>query len=252
MDPRLSVATPPPRRVAPLMIRNPAWDALDWLRVASTTRPFAEGARDKHEVAERLAAELTGDPAARVWGEQCHSDGFQWVDDAIIPPAGFPETDAIATARPGLTLACFTADCVPIVVVDVAERVIGTAHAGWRGTFAGIGARLVREMVARGSRPQSLEAWIAPAISGAVYEVSPELAADFAAKFPQWAGEIVRGRLLDLPRLNALMLEGEGLAPEKIARTPHCTYSDAELFFSYRRDGKCGPQLCAGAAILAR
>jgi hypothetical protein len=235
-----------------LTLRNPAWDALPWLRAAATTRPFAEGivANSKHDVAQRLADDFLGDPSARAWGEQCHQDRVQWVGDDVELPAGFPETDALATGRSGLMLASFTADCVPVIVVDVMERAIGVAHAGWRGTRAGIAGKLAQALMQRGSSPGNLEAWIAPAISGAVYEVSEELAADFAEAYPDWAGEVVRGRLLNLPRLNALTLEREGLEPGKIAIAPHCTYSDPELFFSYRRDGSCGPHLCAGVAIL--
>jgi len=233
----------------PLLDSNPAWLKYSWLLHGTTTRPYAQGAANKHEVAGRLAHEWFGDAIARAWAGQVHGDIVATLGDGTDLPHCAQGADAIHTRRSGVMLASFTADCVPVVLIDAKLRRVGVAHAGWRGTRASIAARLVEAFAAAGSHERDLEAWLAPAISGAVYEVSEELADDFRAAFPAWAHETVRGRLLDLHALNRRQLEAAGLRAESIGASPHCTLSDPALWFSYRRDQSCGAHLCTAVGV---
>jgi YfiH family protein len=217
---------------------------------ATTTRAFSAGVATKSENAARLAQALLGDREAWAGGRQCHGAEVAIVDDVTDPlPHLFDECDGIATRRRGVVLCCFTADCVPVVIADAAAGVIGIAHAGWRGTRASISLHLVAAMVSLGAREADMSAWIAPAISGAAYEVSEELAAEFASAFPAHAERVVKGRHLDLPLLNALQLAAAGLSADRIATSGLCTFGDPGRFFSYRRDASCGVHLLTGIAL---
>lgn len=221
------------------------------VRVATTTRAFAAAAADRLEVAARLARRLVGHDAAWAGGRQCHADAVACVEERDALPRLVDATDALVTRRRGVVLCCFTADCVPVVVADAPAGIIGVAHAGWRGTRARIAHRLVAALLDRGAAVDRVKAWIGPAISGPAYEVSEELAAEFAAAFPREAPDVVAGRHLDLPRLNALQLATAGLAPRAIASSGVCTFRDVARCFSYRRDGSCGAHLVTGVALAA-
>ena len=89
-----------------------------------------------------------------------------------------PDGDGLVTAEPGVMLAIFTADCVPILMVDAKRRVAGALHAGWRGVIAGIADAGVHAMVALGARPpKSAPRW-ARRSANAVSKWTPNLASD--------------------------------------------------------------------------
>ncbi|MCR9126633.1 MAG: peptidoglycan editing factor PgeF [Rhodobacteraceae bacterium] len=153
------------------------------------------------------------------------------------PPDAKPRADAMVTRQPGLVLTVLTADCQPVLFSDPAARVIGAAHAGWRGALDGVLEATVDAMVALGANRANIRAVIGPSISQRAYEVGPEfldrfLDADhgFARFFAQGAGDRM---LFDLPGFGLDRLRAAGVGAAEWTR--HCTYSDAERFFSYRR-----------------
>jgi YfiH family protein len=153
------------------------------------------------------------------------------------PWEGTPEADAAVTAKPGLLVGVETADCLPVLVVDPVRRVAAVAHAGWRGTAAGVVARTVEVLVAEGSRPEDLAAALGPGIGACCYEVGEELRAafvdgdDFFRPGPQ-------GRLhLDVRAANVHQLRNAGVPGERIHHVDECTSCRADLYYSYRRDG---------------
>lgn len=95
-----------------------------------------------------------------------------------------PEGDGMVTAAPGTALGIFTADCVPLLMVDAERRVVSALHAGWRGTLAGIAAEGVHAMVALGARPASIRAALGPSIGLCCFEVDAALAETFAREIP--------------------------------------------------------------------
>lgn len=149
--------------------------------------------------------------------------------------------DAMISRDPELLLVIGVADCAPILVYDPVQRAVGAAHAGWRSTAQRIAAKLVHKMQMRyGSAPQDLQVAIGPCISGAAYQVGPEVKDAFSASgFPASCcpGDGDGRYRLDLVAANRWLLERCGVKAEHIWASGACTFSDPERFYSHRRDG---------------
>ena len=148
-----------------------------------------------------------------------------------------PKADAMATATPGLGLAILTADCQPVLFADKAAHVIGAAHAGWRGALDGILEATVNAMEGLGARPAEISAVIGPSISQRAYEVGPEFLERFVDDDPGNTRFFANGRgdryQFDLVGYSLQRLRKAGIGEAQW--TGHCTYSDSDRFFSYRR-----------------
>ena len=226
-------------------VHSPALDALPWLRHGSTTRSFNHRGTDRHGDIRRIHELFDMGERGVVFAKQCHSANVAVVDRAMAEAATrngvvlLQETDAIVCGLPEVTIAVFTADCVPVFVADRRRRVIALAHAGWRGTLARIVERTVGAMRGADCDPRDLTAWIGPAASGEAYEVSAELAKQFCAEFSDAidAGvEFARERLLDLPALNAHQLRRMGIPADAVSQSGLCTIRESGQFHSYRVD----------------
>jgi YfiH family protein len=149
--------------------------------------------------------------------------------------------DGMTTDQPDITLVVGTADCYPLLLHDPVQRAVGAAHAGWRGTVAGIALSLVRAMQERyGSAPSDLRVAIGPGILGSCYRVGPEVAEDF--RIAGFGREVVKdnqdgGSHVDLLRANIMQMVGAGVLRSHIECTRGCTHCDEKRFFSHRRDG---------------
>lgn len=155
------------------------------------------------------------------------------------PWSGRPEGDAAVAEQPGLILGIETADCLPVLVVDPVRRAVAAAHAGWRGTAAGVARSAVAALVAGGSRPTDLVAATGPGIGPCCYEVGDELRAAFGEAGTAFFRPGPRGRpRLDVRAANERQLRDAGIAEERIHRVADCTYCRAELYHSYRREGR--------------
>ena len=149
-----------------------------------------------------------------------------------------PEADALVTNRPGIALGISTADCVPVLLADPGARVIGAAHAGWRGALDGILQATVAAMEAIGARHEFIVAGIGPAICQRSYEVGPEFPEPFLAQ-EESNGELFcparrAGHFFfDLKTYVARRLVKLGLAG--VEAMPCDTCSEESRFFSYRR-----------------
>lgn len=146
------------------------------------------------------------------------------------------EADALLSNSPGLAVGVRTADCVPILVVDPVQRVVGAIHAGWRGTVEEI-ARLTVERMRKiyQTDPADVFAAIGPAIGTCCFEVGPEVARRFEPWYPELAGT-EKKEFLDLVSTNATQLEAAGIRPEHLVRAERCTMCDGDDFYSFRRD----------------
>lgn len=145
-----------------------------------------------------------------------------------------PEADALVSGRNGLVLGIVTADCAPVLLADPEARVIGAAHAGWRGALGGVIGNTVAAMVELGARRTRIRAAIGPCIAQSSYEVDEDFRAHFA---PDDSGYFEPGRAghwqFDLPGYVAARLRAAGIATiDDLARD---TYADAARFHSYRR-----------------
>jgi len=92
-----------------------------------------------------------------------------------------PQADAMATAVPGIALAILTADCAPVLLADAQAKVIGAAHAGWKGALGGVVEAAIEAMEKLGAERERIHAAIGPCIAQANYEVGPEFQARFVA-----------------------------------------------------------------------
>lgn len=148
-----------------------------------------------------------------------------------------PQADAMVTATPGIALSILTADCQPVLFCDPQAKVIGAAHAGWRGAFGGVLEATVTAMTALGATPANIRAVIGPSISQTAYEVGPEFFETFADEDPDNTRFFANGKgdrmLFDLPAYGLHRLREAGVGHAEWTR--HCTYADPDRFFSFRR-----------------
>ena len=174
-------------------------------------------------------------PSEPVWLNQVHG-----ITVADAGRAGcLPEADASVSTHPGAVCVVMTADCLPILLCDEQGSVVGAAHAGWRGLCDGVIEATVSAM---NVPAPTLMAWLGPAIGSTVFEVGDEVRTAFVAKQPQAAKAFVAAAegkwMADIYQLARLRLQALGI--HRIYGGDLCTYSDAERFYSYRRDGVTG------------
>ncbi|MDJ1009001.1 MAG: peptidoglycan editing factor PgeF [Paracoccaceae bacterium] len=183
----------------------------------------------------RVAEALGLAEAALVTVHQTHSA------DVVTVTAPFesdrPEADAMVTATPGVGLAVLAADCQPVLFSDPEAGVVGAAHAGWKGALGGVLEATVEAMVGLGAERGRIAAAIGPAISQRAYEVGPEFFETFHDTDPGYARFFAGGAgdryHFDLPAFGLDRLRQSGIGTATWTR--HCTYSDPDRFFSYRR-----------------
>lgn len=183
---------------------------------------------------DRVAQAMDVSPPALVGVHQIHSADVVTVTE----PLNFkPKADALVTATPGLALSILTADCQPVLFSDPVAGVIGAAHAGWRGALDGVLEATIDAMEALGAQRADMIAIVGPTISQRAYEVGPEFLDNFMAESPDNTRFFANGAgdrmLFDLPAYGVHRLRAAGVGDASWIR--HCTYSDPDRFFSYRR-----------------
>ena len=149
-----------------------------------------------------------------------------------------PRVDALVTRTPGIGLGVLTADCGPVLLADPKARVIGAAHAGWKGALTGVTTRTLEVMEEQGAARADVIAVIGPMISKAAYEVGPEFPGRFieadAANARFFTASPRAGHyMFDLPAYLSARLTTEGVGT--VVNLSLCTFSDEQRFFSYRR-----------------
>ncbi len=169
-------------------------------------------------------------PAEPVWLQQLHGVDVVKADQVT----DLPEADASFTDQSGVVCAVLTADCLPVLFCGDQGAVIGAAHAGWRGLQAGVIEQTIAAMNCR-----DLQVWLGPAIGPAHFEVGDEVREAFvsqnanasvafsATQAGKWLADIYQLARIRLANLGVEQVYGGGL----------CTVSDAQRFYSYRRDG---------------
>ena len=188
---------------------------------------------DPAAVAEnRRRLKLPGEP---VWLRQTHSTRI--VDAARCPP-GPIEADGSTSTQTGIICAVLTADCLPLLICDRKGSQVAAVHAGWRGLAAGIIETAVKKFTANGSE---LLVWLGPAIGAEAYEVGDEVREIFITQHPAAESAFqTSGKkwLMDIYQLARQRLQQLGI--HSIYGGEHCTFREAEYFYSYRRDGVTG------------
>jgi polyphenol oxidase len=207
---------------------------------------------------------------------QIHSDLIHCVSQAASGLVG----DGLITQTPGILLAILTADCLPVVLIDVKRRAVGVFHAGWRGTVKRIVEKGLGEMRRWfGTLPRDLRAAIGPGVHSCCYAVGAEVRIQFESQFA-YADKLFREMkesdpvrekypllfltarapghsdlpkkiFLDLVEANRRQLIAAGVAPKNISVSPLCTSCRNDLLFSYRAEKGVTGRMMAVAGIRA-
>ncbi|MFM9940306.1 MAG: peptidoglycan editing factor PgeF [Hyphomicrobiaceae bacterium] len=185
----------------------------------------------------RVARHLGTEPDLLLTCHQVHSADAvvvtePWTADTM------PIADGLVTKVPGLALGALAADCAPVLFADPEARVIGAAHAGWKGALGGVLESTIATMTRIGARRNRIRAVLGPCIGASAYEVGPEFLATFTAADPTHARFFRRPSpearpYFDLPAFVLSRLELTGI--DTIEHCSACTYSEPDRFFSYRR-----------------
>jgi polyphenol oxidase len=185
----------------------------------------------------RMAAAIGVAPNRFVTAYQIHSPQVvvaesPWASDAR------PRADAIVTRMRALAIGVTTADCGPILLADPKARVIGAAHAGWRGALAGVVEATVEAMQRLGAERSEIRAALGPMIRQSNYEVGPDLIARFRAEDASSSRFFAHAShdghaMFDLAGYIGSRLTRAGI--QHVEDLGHCTYADPARFFSFRR-----------------
>lgn len=247
------------RSAAPVLLRPRRWDTSGVARAAFTTRQggvsegpfsglnlaFGGGDREDHVATNRRlwSAAFGSSLETLVEAEQVHGALVAVVSsrEAGTVVSG---VDALATENPEVWLAVYTADCVPVLVVDPRRPAVAAVHAGWRGIAQGIVLATLRRMgEAFGTDPRRCLVALGPAIGPCCYEVDARVK-EAMADAPWW-GEVTRRTrpghwALDLRGVVLRQLGAVGVPPDRVEVIPGCTCCRPDIFFSYRRDRVTG------------
>jgi YfiH family protein len=169
---------------------------------------------------------------------QVHGAQVAFLDSASTPGVRLlGEADALVTRQRGVLLAITIADCVPVFIVDGQDETLGLAHAGWRGTAAGVVERTLERMETEGSRVGSLHIHLGTAICKKCYEIGPEVT-DALGLGPG------AGSFLDLRGVIRERVLAAGVPSDRVTASRGCTRCEPQRFFSYR-GGDRGQRMCA-------
>lgn len=217
----------------------------------SYSRGDDKGAVDENY--NRIAAVFHSSPNQIVCSDQTHTTNVRLVTGndcgkGVTKQKDYTDIDGLITDEPGIILATFYADCVPLFFIDTEHKAIGLSHSGWRGTVSRMGACTLRAMKeAFGTKPEAVKASIGPSICQDCYEVSEDVAVQFKELFANCSKEILMpgkeiGKYqLNLWEANRRILIQEGILPENLSVTDVCTCCNPHYLFSHRAsNGKRG------------
>lgn len=174
-------------------------------------------------------------PSPPVWLNQTHSTVI--IDAALASET--PTADASYTTQPHVVCAVLTADCLPLLICDRAGTVVSAIHAGWRGLANGVIEAAINALPVK---PADLLVWLGPAISAEVFEVGADVVSAFTQSDAQAIDAFVSidssHWLCDLNKLAEMRLARLGVA--QVYGGDRCTYTEKNLFYSFRREGKTG------------
>lgn len=195
------------------VVQVAAWQSYDWFSAGFSLASAGNMSYQFGDVSEvDRARQVIGSNIVTM--DQVHGNGIQIVENL---DHDLSETDGMITGTKDLVLAVLVADCVPLLFMDPVRRVVAVAHAGRRGTFAGIAQNVLSTAAQNGSRPQDVQVVIGPSIGPCCY--------------------MFDGQPLDLWSINELQLREVGV--ETIIRTDLCT-KHTKHFFSHQRDPEAG------------
>lgn len=194
----------------------------------------------------RIAEAIGFAPENLVLSQQTHTANVRVVEEAdrgrgFTRPLGWTDVDGLVTNVPGIVLATFYADCVPLFFVDPVKKAVGLSHSGWRGTVGKIGKVTVETMARQyGSRPEDILAAVGPSICQKCYEVSEDVILEFRKNYREEFWDSIyyqkeNGKYqLNLWSANEQVFLESGILPEHISITDVCTCCNPGLLYSHR------------------
>jgi YfiH family protein len=212
--------------------------------------------RRNHDGWQQLASALGVAPGTVFRPKQVHGSGVTVVPFPQVDPmesardlfkdACESEADIIMTKSVDVAVAVQAADCVPLVFLDSATGAVAAAHAGWRGTAAGVALSATRAMARHfGTSASDLIVAIGPSIGPCCYRVGDELLAAFGSQGRRWFYRLSDGWMLNLWAANRDQLVEAGVKSENVHVAELCTAMHPDLFDSYRRDGASAGRMAA-------
>ena len=221
---------------------------------ASMNLNFGRGDKDENVIENfhRFCTAAGFDYSTLVASSQDHHTVIRRVDSqnygtGIWKPKDMKSVDGLITNENNVTLVTYYADCVPLFFLDTQKHAIGLAHAGWRGTVAKIGAKMVTTMESEfGSRPCDLIAGIGPSIGPCCFEVDAPVYDEFAKLTELHPQEFIENKgngkyMIDLWEANRRVICGAGVPTENITVARLCTQCNADWLYSHRAsEGKRG------------
>lgn len=204
---------------------------------------------------KELAVSCELDAGQFVFPRQTHSDRIVVVTSENFTNT-IDDTDALITNETGIFICVQTADCVPILLFDPVKKVVAAIHAGWKGTISKIAKKTVQQMTEKfGCNPADIVAGIGPSIHIHAYEVGPEVVEAVEASFSNSPAllkpSMNEGRAyFDLWEANQTVLLESGIQEENIELMGLCSFEQADLFYSARRDGTDTGRMVSGIRLI--
>lgn len=193
----------------------------------------------KPETVRSILSALNADTVRAKGARQIHGANVARIDADSIDV--IPDADGLVSATAGLALTVRVADCVPILLVDPVARVVGVAHAGWKGTRSNIASEAVKKMESSGATAKNIVALIGPHIGNCCYTVDEERVKIFSGLFPGDSHAVYHKHdswYLDLGYINRYQLLASGIEPSHIDEAGVCTSCHVDTLFSYRKETK--------------
>jgi polyphenol oxidase len=168
---------------------------------------------------------------------QIHGNEFHVIDKNNFKNVCGNDGDAIITKDKNISIGVFTADCVPILIVDSVRKVVAVIHAGWKSTYLNIGKKVIEHMInSMECKPEDIIAALGPSIGPCCFQVGEEVADKFNYVYKKDNGYFV-----DLWKENANQIFSCGISEDRIFSSNLCTVCNSDMFYSYRRDnGRTG------------
>ncbi len=196
-------------------------------------------------------------PDHMVYSKQTHTTNVLKVGQkhwgmGVTKPLTYDNVDGLITNEPHVCLVTAYADCIPVIMVDPVNKVIGAAHAGWKGTVGNIVKAMINMMNSDyGTQCSDIKAFVGPGICLDCYEVSEDVATEFNSCFAVKESELILkpGKSADkyqlnLPMANVINLYRCGVKLSNIAVADICTCCNPNFLFSHRATGGKRGILC--------
>lgn len=246
----------------PLLLLEPVWPRPANVRAIISTRrggvsrgPYTSANLGDHVGDDAIAVARNRDLLVQQtgvqhwpWLQQVHGVAVQRISEKMLQGIC---ADAVYTPQRGVACAVLTADCLPVLLCDVAGTQVAATHAGWRGLAAGVIQNTIAEF---SCPPDQLMAYLGPAIGPRHFEVGEDVHRAFTELFEKEGGDgewRESFRLSTKPGHFYANLYGlarcvlKRLGVRQVFGGDFCTYADAERFYSYRRDGVTGRMVSA-------